>query len=97
MSARKAASSLKKLTKRSPFQLKVMGMYAQYVRLSKNQPGLLEKARNEFRAASHLTFKEDSLLIDSKMRRAKNQLEMLKTSRVNSVKVFSIKRPDSTS
>ncbi len=91
------SSRMAKLPKRSALQLKVLGMYAQFVRLSKNQPGLLEKARNEFRAASHLTPKTDSLLIDAKLRRAKNQLTMLQTSHVKAVKVFSIHRQPSDS
>ena len=78
------------MPKRSAFQLKVLGIYAQFVRLSKDQPGLLEKARNEFRASSKLTQKNDALQIDYRMRRAKNQLEMLKTSNVKGVKVFSM-------
>ena len=89
---------VKKLTKpRSALQLKVLGMYAQFVRLSKDQPGLLEKARHEFRAASDLTPKNDSLLIDAKLRRAKNQLAMLQTSHVKAVKVFSVFRPPNDS
>ncbi len=84
------SSRLVKAKPRSALQLKVLGMYAQFVRLSKNQPGLLEKARNEFRAASDLTPKHDSLAIDAKLRRARNQLEMLQKSRVKAVKVFSV-------
>jgi hypothetical protein len=79
------------LKKKSPFQLKILGLYAQFVRLSKNQPGLLNRIRAEFRQAAALNPKTDSLLIDYKIRRANNQLEMLKTSNVKAVKTVDLK------
>lgn len=78
-------SGARKLLKKSPFQLQILKLYTEFVRLSKNQPGLLDKIRTEFRQAAKLNPREDSLLIDYKYRRAKNQLEMLKTSRVKFV------------
>lgn len=84
---------MKKVIKRSALQTQILSLYTQFIRLSKNQPGLLNRVRNEFRAASHLRPKTDSLQIDYKLRRAKNQLEMLKTSNVQGVKVFSINKP----
>ncbi len=77
---------IRKAIKYSPFQLKVLDLYSQFVRLAKNKPGLLFTVRKEFRQGARLNIKNDSLLIDYKLRRAKNQLDMLKTSRVNSVK-----------
>ena len=91
-----SSAAVKKLAKRSPFQLNVLKLYAQFVRLSKDRPGLLDKVRDEFRAASHLSPKQDSLLIDFKLRRAKNQLEMLKLN-VKAVKVLRIDHRDSSS
>lgn len=79
------SSTARKLVKYSQFQLKVLDLYAQFIRLSKNKPGLLDKVREEFRAGSKLSIKDDSLLIDYKLRRARNQLDMLKTSRVNQI------------
>jgi hypothetical protein len=84
---------MKKIIKRSALQTQILNLYAQFVRLSKNQPGLLNKVRNEFRNTSHLQPKTDSLQIDYKLRRAKNQLEMLKTSNVQSIKVLSFNKP----
>ena len=81
---------VKKLTKKSSFQLKILSLYAQFVRLSRERPGLLEKVRIEFKAGSQLSPKSDSLLIDYKLRRAKNQLDMLKANNVKQVKVFSL-------
>ena len=81
------SGAARKLVKHSPFQLKILKLYSEFVRLSKDKPGLLDKARQEFRQASKLSPKQDSLLIDYKLRRATNQLEMLKTSRVKAVKV----------
>ena len=84
-------STIAKLTiKRSPFQLKILGLYAQFVRLAKQRPGLLDKVRHEFREASRLNVKTDSLLIDYKLRRARNQLDMLKANNVKSIKVIRI-------
>ncbi len=82
-------STAKKLIKYSAFQLNVLKIYAQFIRLSKDRPGLLNKVRDEFRSASQLSHKQDSLLIDYKLRRAKNQLEMLKLN-VKSVKVLNL-------
>jgi len=79
---------MSKLIKYSPFQRKTLSLYAEFVRLAKNKPGLLERARSEFRAASKLNTKTDSLQIDFKLRRARNQLDMLKTSNVKAVKLF---------
>ncbi len=84
------SSSARKLIKYSQFQLKVLDLYAQFIRLSKDKPGLLNKVRSEFRQSSNLNVKNDSLLIDYKLRRAKNQLDMLKTSRVSSVKTLKL-------
>lgn len=81
-----------KIAKKSAFQLKILNLYAQFIRLSKTRPGLLEKVRTEFREASKLDRKEDSLLIDYKVRRARNQLEMFKTSRVSAVKTFNLNK-----
>lgn len=84
-------SGARKILKKSPFQLQILKLYAEFVRLSKNQPGLLEKIRTEFRQAAKLNTREDSLLIDYRYRRAKNQLEMLKTSRVKFVHTITLK------
>jgi hypothetical protein len=87
------SSVVKKLAKHSPFQLKVLALYAQFIRLTNAKPGLLDKVRHEFRQASKLSPRDDSLLIDYKLRRARNQLDMLKASNVKSVKTISIKTP----
>ena len=81
-------STIATVTKRfSPFQLRILGLYAQFVRLAKHRPGLLDKVRHEFRAQSSLNPRTDSLLIDYKLRRARNQLDMLKANNVTSIKV----------
>lgn len=85
-------SGTRKFFKKSPFQLQILKLYAEFVRLSKNQPGLLERIRTEFRQAAKLNPREDSLLIDYRYRRAKNQLEMLKTSRVKFVHTITLKK-----
>lgn len=82
------STAVRKLAKKSTFQLKILGLYAQFVRLARDRPGLLDKVRDEFRAGSKLSTKEDSLLIDYKLRRARNQLDMLKANNVKQVKVF---------
>ena len=87
---------IKKLAKKSPFQLRILSLYAQFVRLAKDRPGLLDKVRQEFRQASKLSIKNDSLLIDYKLRRARNQLDMLKANNVTAVKVFSIENKTAT-
>lgn len=84
------SSSLRKLAKKSQFQLKVLNLYAQYVRLAKQRPGLLEKARVEFKEGARLNPREDSLLIDYKLRRAKHTLDMLKANQVKQVKIFTL-------
>ena len=84
------SNTIRKLTKKSQFQLQILNLYAQFVRLSRSQPGLLEKARAEFKEAAQLNPRQDSLLIDYKVRRAKHQLTMLKTSQVKQIKIFSI-------
>lgn len=81
---------VRKLAKKSQFQLRILGLYAQFVRLSRNRPGLLDKVREEFRANATLSPKEDSLLIDYKLRRARNQLDMLKLNNVKTVKTFKL-------
>jgi hypothetical protein len=86
----------RKLIKYSQFQLKVLDLYAQFVRLSKNKPGLLNTIRLEFRQNSKLNIKNDSLLIDYKIRRANNQLEMLKKSRVSSVKTLKLENKNNS-
>lgn len=75
--------------KKSPFQLQILKLYADFVRLAKNRPGLLEKVRKDFREGSKLNPRQDSLLIDYKLRRAKNQLSMIKTSFVTQIHVRS--------
>ena len=72
--------------KKSALQLKVLGLYAEFIRLARHTPGLRQQVRDEFRAHQHLSVRTDSLLIDYKLRRARNQLSMLKASRVHSVK-----------
>jgi hypothetical protein len=84
------SSVARKIIKYSQFQLKVLNLYAQFVRISKDKPGLLNKVRTEFRQSSKLNIKNDSLLIDYKLRRATNQLDMLKTSRVSAVKTLKL-------
>lgn len=74
-----------KLAKKSKFQLEILNLYAQFVRLSKDRPGLLSKIRHDFRQSATLNPRKDSLLIDYKVRRARNQLDMLKNSRVSAV------------
>jgi hypothetical protein len=81
---------VRKIAKKSTFQLKILGLYAQFVRLARERPGLLDKVREEFRAGAKLSPKEDSLLIDYKLRRARNQLDMLKVKNVQKVKIFSL-------
>ena len=78
-------SSKLKIAKKSLFQRNVLSLYAQFVRLSKSKPGLLEKVRNEFKAASKLP-KEDILFLESKLRRARSQLDMLRKSNVTFIK-----------
>lgn len=82
-----STSGLRRITKKSQFHLQILSLYAQFIRLSKTRPGLLEKVRKDFREASTLHPKNDSLLIDYKLRRAKNQLDMLKSSQVKQIKV----------
>lgn len=72
--------------RKSQLQLRTLKLYADFVRLAKTTPGLLAKVRNEFRQNADLSLKTDSLTIDFKLRRARNQLDMLKSSRVNSIK-----------
>ena len=78
----------------SKLQLQVLGLYAQFVRLAKNKPGLLERVRGEFRHnARTLTVKNDSLLIDYKLRSARHQLAMLTRSQVSQVKTVQLPDP----
>jgi hypothetical protein len=91
MSSSSSAKSLgKKLIKYSGIQRTILALYAQFVRLSRERPGLLDKVRQEFREGAKLNSRNDSLLIDYKLRRAKNQLAMLKAQNVKSVKVIRI-------
>lgn len=88
----KMSGAAKKIVKYSQFQLKILKLYADFIRLSHDRPGLLDKVRQEFRQASKLNPRQDSLLIDYKLRRSANQLEMLRTSRVKAIKVVDIKK-----
>ena len=90
--SRAVSEGAKKIAKKSQFQLKVLSLYAQFVRLSKDRPGLLEKCRDEFRKGAQLSSKSDALLIDYKLRRAKNQLDMLKAKNARSVKIFTVNK-----
>lgn len=72
---------------KSPLQKQILNLYAQFIRQSKQHPGILQKVRKEFRDETTLP-KDDLLFIESKLRRAKYQLDMLKTSRVLNVKEF---------
>ena len=92
LAAGKKATSSFKMAKKSQFQLQILNLYAQFVRLSRDRPGLLEKCRDEFRKGSQLSRKDDSLLIDYKLRRARNQLEMLKAKNTKTVKVMTIEK-----
>ena len=74
-----------KIAKKSTFQRGVLNLYAQFVRLSKTKPGLLAKVRSEFKESSKLP-KENILFLESRLRRARNQLDMLKKSNVTSIK-----------
>lgn len=78
-------SSTIKIAKKSAFQRSVLNLYAQFVRLSKIKPGLLDKVRIEFKKNAKLP-KEDTIYLESKLRRARYQLDMLKTSNVTFVK-----------
>ena len=80
-----SSSASVKIVKKSVFQRNILNLYAQFIRLSKTKPGLLEKVRSEFKEGSKLP-KEEILIIESRLRRAKNQLNMLKTSNVTFIK-----------
>jgi hypothetical protein len=98
MSSSSSAKSLgKKLIKYSGLQRTILSLYAQFIRLAKERPGLLDKVRQEFREGAKLNSRDDSLLIDYKLRRAKNQLAMLKAQNVKSVKVIRIASSSSLS
>ena len=73
------------VVKYSKFQLSILTLYREFVRLATRTPGLLDKVRHEFRSARELSVRTDSLAIDYKLRRARNQLDMLKSSRVQAV------------
>jgi hypothetical protein len=71
---------------KSPLQKQILNLYAQFIRISKQHPAILPKVRKEFRDEQALP-KDDLLFVESKLRRAKYQLNMLKTSRVLNFKV----------
>jgi hypothetical protein len=73
------------VAKKSIFQRNILNLYAQFIRLSKTKPGLLPKVRSEFKQAAALP-KDNILYLESKIRRANHQLDMLKKSNVTFIK-----------
>ena len=80
-----------KVVRRSALQKNILSLYAQFVRVSKEKPGVLERVRREFKEGAKLP-KDNTLHIESMLRRAKNQLNMLRSNQVTSIQKITIKK-----
>lgn len=72
------------MPKHSQIQLQILSLYKQFLKLSKDKPGLKEVIRSEFRKNAAIP-KSD---IEYQFRLGKKQFENLKNSEVDSVGVF---------
>jgi hypothetical protein len=77
---------------RGEFEKRIFRLYAEFIRLSRRYPGLLDKVREEFRRDSHLDYQQNSNQIDNKYRRGQQQLKLLKTTNVSAVRTFTVKK-----
>lgn len=75
------------MPKHSQIQLQILSLYKQFLKLSKDKPGLREVIRSEFRKNANLP-RRDTLRIEYQYRLGKKQLDHLKNSEVDSVGVF---------
>jgi succinate dehydrogenase assembly factor 1 len=75
------------MPKHSQIQLQILSLYKQFLKLSKDKPGLREVIRSEFRKNAKLS-RTDTLRIEYQYRLGKKQLDTLKNSEVDSVGVF---------
>lgn len=75
------------MPKHSQIQLQILSLYKQFLKLSKDKPGLKEVIRSEFRKNAAIP-KSDILRVEYQFRLGKKQFENLKNSEVDSVGVF---------
>lgn len=75
------------MPKHSQIQLQILSLYKEFLKLSKDKPGLKEIIRTEFRKNAKLP-RTDTLRIEYQYRLGKKQLDNLKNSEVDGVGVF---------
>ncbi|KAK3093981.1 hypothetical protein FSP39_022465 [Pinctada imbricata] len=75
------------MSRRSKIQIQVLKLYKDFLRVSKDKPGVKDYIRSEFRKNAQIA-RKDTLHIEHLLRRGERQLELLKTKEVQGVGVF---------
>ncbi|KAK2157139.1 hypothetical protein LSH36_197g05010 [Paralvinella palmiformis] len=72
----------------SKVQKQILDLYRQFMKVSKERPGIKEHIRREFRRQAYRIPKTDVMRIEHVMRRGRRQLEALEKATVRSITVF---------
>lgn len=75
------------MVRHSKIQKQVLGLYREFLKVSRTRPGLSEYIKSEFKKNAAIP-KTNTLQIEQAFRRGVRQLEMLKRQDVKSVGVF---------
>ena len=72
----------------SKVQKQILDLYRQFMRASKDRPGIKEHIRREFRRQAFRIPKTDVMRIEHMLRRGKRQLDALEKVTVRNITVF---------
>ncbi|KAJ8308386.1 hypothetical protein KUTeg_013260 [Tegillarca granosa] len=75
------------MPRHSQIQLQVLSLYKEFLRISKNKPGMNSYIRSEFKKHAQIP-RTDTLRIEQLLRRGQRQLDLISTVNVESVGVF---------
>ena len=75
------------MSRDSKIQLQVLKLYRDFLRLSRDKPGVRDHVRSEFKRHAGIP-KQDALTIEHLIRRAERQLSVLSKPSVQGVGVF---------
>ncbi|OWF41192.1 Succinate dehydrogenase assembly factor 1, mitochondrial [Mizuhopecten yessoensis] len=72
----------------SKIQLQVLSLYKQFLRLSRQKPGLDDHIRSEFKKNARDMSRTDILHVEHALRRGQRQLKMFQGEQVKGMDVF---------
>lgn len=82
-----------RMPRHSKLQLQILSLYREFLRLSRDKPGIQSYARKEFRKNASLP-RTDVIQIEYLYRKGAKQLSMLKSSSVTNMGVFEKEEDD---